>query len=93
MKDITMFVMTGCPYCRQAKQAIKELQDENSSYSSVKIHEINETVQPDIADQYDYYYTPTMFIGEDKLYEAHPGESYDECKANVQKTLNAALAE
>lgn len=91
MKKVTMFVMTGCPYCAQARKAIKELQDSSESYSAVEIEEINEDQQPDIADRYDYYYCPTMFIGEEKIYEAHPGESYEECRANVQKTLDLAL--
>ena len=27
-----------------------------------------------------------------KLYEAHPGESYNECKGNVKRVLDESLA-
>ncbi len=33
-----------------------------------------------------------MFIGEEKLYEAKPREKYDDCKDNVRRVLDAALA-
>ena len=45
----------------------------------------------DIADRYDYYATPAMFVNEEKIYEAHIGEKYDEAKENVKKVMDAAL--
>ncbi len=35
---------------------------------------------------------PSMFIGKEKIYEAHVGEKYDECKAHVKQVLEAAMA-
>ncbi len=32
-----------------------------------------------------------MFIGTEKLYEAQPGQSYDDIKAHVKAALDAAL--
>ena len=32
-----------------------------------------------------------MFIGKEKLYEAHLGERYEECREHVRQTLEAAL--
>lgn len=93
MKKVTWFVMTGCPYCRQSLKALEELKKSNDAYRDVVVEQINETVEPEIADKYDYYYVPSMFIGDEKLYESHPGETYDECKANVKKVLDAAIAD
>ncbi len=93
MKEITYFYMNGCPYCRQAEKAIKELKANRSDLADVEIRRINETEYPEIADKYNYYYVPTMYIGEEKLYEAHPGESYSECKAKVQAVMEASAKE
>ena len=39
-----------------------------------------------------YFRVPTMFVDDVKLYEAHPGESYEECRENVRRVLEEALA-
>ena len=39
----------------------------------------------------NYYYVPTMYVDGKKIYEAHPGESYDECFSNVKKVFEVAL--
>ena len=52
---------------------------------------IEESEDPVTADAYDYYYVPTMFIGDEKLYEAHRGETYEECKENVRRVFEAEL--
>ncbi len=90
-KELTMFYMDGCPYCRQAEKAIEELKRSNIAYQNVTINHINENRSPEIADQYDYYYVPTFFLRKEKLYEARPGESYTECKANVKNCFERAL--
>lgn len=92
MKQITCFYLETCPYCRQAKRAIEELAKENPKYNEIVIVWVEESEHPDIADKYDYYYTPTMFLDQEKVYEAHPGESYEECKASVKKVFDLALA-
>ena len=38
------------------------------------------------AVKYSYF-----FFGKEKQYEAHPGETYEECKKNVERVLRAAL--
>ncbi len=42
MKKVTVFVITGCPYCAQARKALKELVSENPEYAKVEFEEINE---------------------------------------------------
>ena len=44
MKKVTVFVITGCPYCAQARKALKELVSENPEYAKVEFEEINEMV-------------------------------------------------
>ncbi len=90
MKDIKVFVLTGCPYCRKAKQAYDELTD-GSAYKDIHVDWINEDEHPEIAGRYDYYYCPTMYVGQEKVYEAHPGQEYDEIKENVERVLRTAL--
>lgn len=90
MKEIKVFVLTGCPYCQKAEQAYRELV-KNFAYKGVPVDWINEDEHPEIAEKYNYYYCPTMYIGNEKVYEAHPGQTYDEIKENVERVLKAAL--
>ena len=55
------------------------------------VDENDEGLHPEIADQYDYWATPAMFVKEEKIYEAHVREKYDEAKENVRRVLEAAL--
>ena len=91
MKKVLAFRLEGCPYCAQAMKAVKELAADEK-YSSVVIDWVEENEHPEISAKYDYYRVPTMFVDGMKVYEAHPGESYEECKANVKRVLDEALA-
>ena len=92
MKKVLAFRLEGCPYCRQAMKALQELSAEDEKYSSAAIEWVEENEHPEISAKYDYYRVPTMFVDGVKLYEAHPGESSEECKANVRRVLDEALA-
>ena len=89
MKKIVLFYLENCPYCHYAKRAVKELKDEKPEYSEIEIEWIEESQQPETAKQYDYYYVPSIFFGDKKLYEASPSEDYDACKKNVRAALDA----
>ena len=91
MAQVRFFYVNGCPYCAQARKAREELISENPEYGKVEFEEIDEGLHPEIADQYDYWATPAMFVKEEKIYEAHVGEKYDEAKENVRRVLEAAL--
>ncbi|MBQ6221128.1 MAG: glutaredoxin [Solobacterium sp.] len=93
MKKITAFHYEGCPYCVRAFRAIDELIQENSKYADVQIEWILENEHMDIADQYDYYACPSMFIGKEKLYESHLFEKYEECRENIRRVFDIALSE
>ena len=91
MNKITYFYMAGCPYCRNADKAIEELIKENPAYGDIEVERINETLHPFKTRNYDYYYVPTMFIGETKAYEANPSQNYDDIKASVKAVFDAAI--
>ena len=93
MKEITLFYLERCPYCNDARRALVELYGEDSAYSTVRIRWVEERRERELAEQYDYYYVPTIFFGEEKLYEAQPSESYPQIKANVKAALDRVLTE
>ena len=92
VKKVLAFYLEGCPYCRQARQAVKELSDSDAEYSAVKIDWVEENQHPEISAQYDYYRVPTFFVDGVKVSEAKPGETYEECRENVKRVLEEALA-
>ena len=42
---------------------------QQEAYQSIKVEMIEESEQPEIADQYDYYYVPTFYIEGQKIHE------------------------
>ena len=91
MKKITLFYLEDCPYCHNARKALEELKKEDSKYGEIDVEWIEESRQRELAEQYDYYYVPTIYAGDQKLYEARPSESYAKCKENVKAALDAVL--
>lgn len=91
MKKILCFYLETCPYCVQAKKALDELISENPEYGKVEVEWIEENEHPEIIDNYDYFATPSMFVDDQKIYEAHLFETYEECKGHVKEALEAAL--
>ncbi|NLZ48038.1 MAG: glutaredoxin [Clostridiales bacterium] len=69
MEEITMFILAGCPYCRKALSWMEELKKENPKYTNIPIKIIDESKEADLANQYDYYYVPSYYIGNEKLHE------------------------
>ena len=37
MKELEIFYLTGCPYCRHARMAVEELLAENPAYSELSL--------------------------------------------------------
>lgn len=85
MKDILMFTMASCPYCRQAHRWMDELLGENPDYAAIKITCIDEVEQPELADTYNYYYVPTFYVGDVKLHEGAA------TKEKIKAVFDAAL--
>ena len=46
MQKLTLFVLKGCPYCRQAKAWLAELIAENPAYAAVPIEEPETAAKP-----------------------------------------------
>ena len=88
MKKITLIKMTGCPYCAAAFKAIDELK---KNYPPIELEVIDKYLQANLAEKFtDYYYVPSMYVDGKKIYEAHPGERYDECFAAVKGVFDVA---
>ena len=91
MAEITIFEQAFCPYCRKAHKALKALMEENPAYSAVNVRWIDENRQRGLADQFDYGYVPSVYLGARKLYEADPSEGYEEIRAHLKAALDQAL--
>lgn len=91
MKTLTIMYLSHCPYCQKAKRALMELVDEVPSYRNIPVEWIEESEQPSLADQYDYWRVPSFFIGKEKLFETQPGDSYETIKTALKEALDTAL--
>ena len=91
MKKVLLFHLNDCPYCHYAKRALKELVQENSAYGTIEVQWIEENRHSELASQYFYYYVPTIFYNDVKLYEAHPSESYSDVKEHIRAALDKVL--
>ena len=86
MKEVLLFHMPGCPHCRKAFQLMQTLREENPKYQAIEVKLIDETAQPDYADQFDYWYVPTFYVDGNKY---HEGVITLE---DVRRVFDAALA-
>ena len=69
MKEIKMFMFESCPHCAKARKIISLLHDSNPEYKKIPFVMIDEKLQPEVADKYDYYYVPCFFVGDEKVHE------------------------
>ena len=90
MAAVTIFYQTFCPYCRMAKRAVEALRAESPACAAVDITWVEETRHRALADRYDYWYVPSVYLGEEKLYEADPAQGYEEIKAGLRAALERA---
>jgi len=86
MKPITLFYLEKCPFCKKARAAIDELKKQDR-YKDIEIEWIEESVHPEVAEKYDYYYVPTFYIDGRKVHEG--GIFPDEVKAVLEKALES----
>ena len=77
----------------KAMKAFDALLSTNEEYKKVEIDAVEEGEDPDRIATLDYYRVPTYYIGDEKLFEASPGDSYEIIEAATKKALDAALAE
>lgn len=92
-KKLIIFYLPTCPYCISARKAVEKLAADNPAYAEVPIEWKDETKIKDFPDWCDYYYVPTIFMGEQKLYEAYPGDSDEKILGKVREALEEAVRE
>ena len=93
MKSLTMFYLNDCGYCAKARRALEELYAEKPEYREIPIHMIEESREPELADQYDYYAVPSFFDGKKKLFEAHLFMNYENIRDEIRRVLDYAMTE
>lgn len=86
MKQVKMFYQERCPFCKWAFKYIDELKKEHPEFADIKIEKIDEIKEPEVADQYDYYYVPTFYVDGQKV---HEGAIY---KPEMEKLLRQIIS-
>ena len=89
---VTFFDYPGCPHCALAKRILRELQEEEPACRAVSFAYVDETARPDYADGFDYWYTPSLFLGDRKLYEASPVRAPKKVRAMLKDVLDGLIA-
>ena len=69
MKELTMFYLETCPYCKRARAYMKELCGEDAKYADIPVKMVEERQEKALADSYDYYYVPCYYIDGEKVAE------------------------
>lgn len=85
MKKLMIFYQERCPFCKLAFSYIEELKKEKPEYKKIVIEPIEETIRPDYADTYDYYYVPTFYLNGVKVHEG--GIKKEEIKTILDSAL------
>ena len=85
MKRVQLFYLKNCPFCRKAFAYIEAAKAAHPELAVLDIELIEESEEPTIAEQYDYYYVPTFYIDGEKV---HEGGIYPE---EVEPLLRKAL--
>jgi len=89
--ELLYFVRPGCPYCRQADTIIAELIREHPEYEQVCVHKVDETKEVAFASEFDYWYVPSFFQNQNKLYEADPAENVDSVRNKLEVVFKEAF--
>lgn len=84
MNELYYFKLKSCPYCIRVDGFLEELLDEER-YNSIKIRTIDESIERDLANSYNYYLVPSFFLNDKKLFEGIM------TKEDVKKVLEEAL--
>lgn len=82
-----IFYQEHCPFCKKAFRYIEELKTEHPVYRTIDIQTIEETLEPQLADRYDYYYVPTFYIDGIKVHEG--GIFKDEVEELLKRALES----
>ena len=72
--ELLFIYMDGCPYCKLAGEVLENLFAKHPEYQKIPLVKVNENREPEKLKGRNYYYVPTFFYGEEKVYEAQPGD-------------------
>ena len=86
MKRVQLFYLKNCPFCKKAFTYIEEVQQAHPELAALTIELIEESEEPAVAEQYDYYYVPTFYIDGVKVHEG--GIYPDEVEPLLRKALD-----
>lgn len=87
MKNIKLFYLKNCPFCKNALKEIEYLKSTDTKYKDITIEMIEESENREIASSYDYYLVPTFYIDEQKVHEGVCG------REDIKKVFDIALKE
>lgn len=85
MKSVRLFYLKSCPFCKSALRCIDEARAAHPELAAVEVELVEESEQPAVAAQFDYYYVPTFYVDGVKV---HEGSIAPEA---VERILRAAL--
>ena len=71
MKEILMFILPDCPHCVLALRFQNELLEEHPEWRAIPLRIVDERREAAFADAHDYWYVPTWYVGEKKVFEGH----------------------
>ncbi len=91
MKKLTVFYLEHCPYCAKARRALEALAAEKPDYARAELEWIEESRRPEVANRYDYYNVPSVYLGEKKLWECSPADGYEDIARHLRAALDEAL--
>ena len=75
MKKMYVLTTSWCPHCTRAKQIIEDLLAEHPEWQTVDLSIIDEEKEPEkMKPFFNYYYVPTVYVGEDKVFEGVPSD-------------------
>lgn len=69
MKEVKLFYLRECPFCKKALRYIEQAKTKHSELADIEIEMIEASEQAALADKYDYYYVPTFYIAGEKVHE------------------------
>ena len=93
MKTVEVFYLPTCPYCAKAKKAVEELKSEDEAYGRVPVKWIDESEEVDYANEHNYYHVPTVYYGRHKVFEAHPGDTYEKIREGIRDAFDRSVFE
>ena len=92
MREIVVLELSNCPYCRQLERILEDWKD-RPELKDVTFRWVDERKHPEISGRYSYYYVPSLFLGDRKLYEADPSHSEPVMRKLLEKQLLEALGQ